>query len=308
MAGFTYAEIAVVLGDSLQTVATADSDRRVNGYHNINLNIVDRGSTGTLSNRALCGITQSWKAPNLMHDDIHFHVYLKTNNATRTLAAFRLQNVPEVGWMNGNIYRDIKVSGVIDRSAQTLSGSTWADYSVNGIQDGETGPYPNSPVFDGVDFSELRIINGAVTGNLSQLLIPNATGIVNLRGARQGISLSVNAPNARVILTNASMAVVSGVGSTSIIYPAFVDGPNGYRVNDDGTIQQWMLVNYTATSGATQTFNFPKPFTKNARIASVDPVGLSNVTVSIDTAPTTTGVTVRCSATGVSLYISTFGS
>jgi hypothetical protein len=302
LAGFTYAEISVLLGDSIQTVATADADRRVNSCKNIHLNVVDRGSTNSLTNRALCGIAQSWRAPNVAHNDIHFHIQMKTNNATRTYAGFRLQAVPGVGWMAGNTYSDIKVSGVIDRVEQSLSGSQWADYSIIGIEDGETGPYPNSPTFDGLDFSDLRIIKGSVTGNISQLLVPNATGVINLKNARQGISLSTQAPNARIILTNASFSSVTGVG---VIYPSINKSSNGYRVDDDGNIEQWMQVNYTASAGSAQSFTFPVPFTTSCRSVAVTVIGTGSVT-STGT-PTTSGVSISCSTTGVSLFIRVTG-
>lgn len=301
-AGYTYAEIGVILGDSISVVSDTDADRRVNSCRNIKLNIVDRGSVNNLTNRAACGITQSWRAPNVAHNNIHLHLQLKTNNATRTLAGFRLQSVPGVGWMGGNIYSDIKVSGVIDRVEQTLSGSQWADYSIIGIEDGETGPYPNSPTFDGIDFSELRIVKGSVTGNISQLLVPNATGVINLKNARQGITLSVNAPGARVILTNATFASVTGVG---VIYPSINKSSNGYRVDDDGNIEQWMKVNYTASSGSAQSFTFPIPFLTSCSAVTATVIGTGSVTST--GAPTTSGVALSCSASGVSLFIRATG-
>ncbi|MFV9375152.1 phage head-binding domain-containing protein [Citrobacter portucalensis] len=301
-AGYTYAEIGVLLGDSISVVSATDADRRVNSCRNIKLNIVDRGSVNNLTNRAACGITQSWRAPNVAHNNIHLHLQLKVNNATRTLAGFRLQSVPGVGWMAGNIYSDIKVSGVIDRTEQTLSASQWADYSIIGIEDGETGPYPNSPTFDGIDFSELRIVKGSVTGNISQLLVPNATGVINLKNARQGITLSVNAPGARVILTNAAFASVTGVG---VIYPSINKSSNGYRVDDDGNIEQWMQVNYTASAGSAQSFTFPVTFTTSCRSVAVTVIGTGSVT-STGT-PTTSGVSISCSASGVSLFIRATG-
>ncbi|WP_234418912.1 phage head-binding domain-containing protein [Enterobacter cloacae] len=302
LAGFTYAEISVVLGDSIQTAASADADRRVNSCKNIHLNLVDRGSTGTVSSRALCGITQSWRAPNVAHNDIHFHIQMKTNNATRTYAGFRVQSVPGVGWMAGNIFSDIKVSGVIDRSDQTLSGSTWADYSIDGIEAGEVGPYPNSPSFDGIDFSDLRIIKGAVTGNISQLLVPNATGVINLKNARQGITLSINAPNARVILTNAALASVSGAG---IIFPTKQAGDSGWRVDDDGFLYQWMKVYYNVTANTDQTFAFPKSFATTANIPDIqtDATGRTFAVTGL----TLSGVTVRCSASPATLLVKVSG-
>ena len=301
-AGYTYAEIGVVFGDSISVVSDTDADRRVNSCRNIKLNIVDRGSVNNLTNRAACGITQSWRAPNVAHNNIHLHLQLKTNNATRTLAGFRLQSVPGVGWMAGNIYSDIKVSGVIDRVEQTMSGSQWADYSIIGIEDGETGPYPNSPTFDGIDFSELRIVNGSVTGNISKLLVPNATGVINLKNARQGISLTVNAPNARVILTNAALAAVSGAG---IIFPTRKTGDNGWRIDDDGFLSQWMKVYYNVAANTDQTFHFPKSFQSAVNPPDIqsDATGRTFAFKGVSL----TGVTVSCSVAPITLFIKVNG-
>ncbi|MFV9376844.1 hypothetical protein ABQ485_19680 [Citrobacter portucalensis] len=204
--------------------------------------------------------------------------------------------------MSGNNFSDIKVSGVIDRNDQTLGGSTWADYSIDGIESGEVGPYPNSPTFDGIDFSELRIIKGSVTGNISQLLIPNATGIINLKNARQGITLSINAPNARVVLTNAAMTSVSGPG---IIFPTKQAGDNGWRIDDDGFLYQWMKVYYDVTANSDQTFQFPKPFSTTVNVPDIQTDATGRTFAVTDR--TLTGVTLRCSASPVTLLIKLTG-
>ena len=298
-AGFMYAAIGVLVADAIKTASLVDADRRVNSCVNVHINVVDRGSTGTQSNRAVCGITAAWKAPNVAHSDIHFHIQMKTNNAIRTLAGFRLENT--VGWMAGNTLRDIKVSGVIDRSEQTLASSAWADFTFNGIEAGETGPYPNSPVFNGIDLSELQIINGVVSGNVSNIHAPNAIGVINLRDAQMsGVTLSINAPNTKRVLTNASFGSVSGA-----VYPALLTGDSGYRVNDDGTIDQWMKVNYNLPANTNQTFPLPKAFPSALMTSSVTPdASGKNAGVSITTAA---NITVQCSVSPSTLYIKASG-
>lgn len=301
-AGFTYAHMGVVLSDSITVSSDVDADRRAIGCSNVHINVVDRGTTGTQSNRAVAGMNGSWKAPNITHDDIHIHLSALCNNANRTLAGFRLENT--VGWMSTNEYNNIKVSGLIDRRAQTLSASSYADFSIEGIEAGEVGPYPNSPKFNGIDLSELQVINAAVTGNSSQILTPNAVGVINLRGAKMaGASISTNAPNARIVLTNAAAASVSGPG---VKFPTVNTAANGYRVNDDGFIEQWMLVNYTATANTDQTFTLPTPFLVAARSPTVTPSGVASITATV-TAFTTSSITIRCSTTGASVYIRATG-
>lgn len=302
-AGFMYDHIGVLVNDSLTAAAVADADRRSYGCDNIHLNVFDRGTTGTQANRAVCGINSQWKAPDIAFNDVHFHIYAYCNNANRTLAGFRLENT--VGWMPTNEYNNIKVSGLIDRRAQTLGASSYADFSIDGIESGETGPYPNSPKFNGIDLSELQIINGAVTGNLSKIFTPNAVGVINLRGAKMaGASISTNAPNARIVLTNASVASVTGPG---VKFPTKSLGPSGYRVGDDGIIEQWMQVNYTVSAGADQTFTFPTAFFTQAFAPSITANGSATVIATTNGAPSLTRVTVRCNTTGATLFIKALG-
>lgn len=302
-AGFMYGHIGVILSDAITVSSDVDADRRAIGCSNVHINVVDRGTTGTQSKRAVAGMNGSWKAPNITHDDIHIHLSALCNNANRTLAGFRLENI--VGWMPTNEYNNIKVSGLIDRRAQTLGGSSYGDFSIEGIEAGEVGPYPNSPKFNGIDLSELQIINAAVTGNLSRIWTPNAVGVINLRGAKMtGASISTNAPNARIVLTNAAAASVSGPG---VKFPTKLLGVSGYRVGDDGIIEQWMQVNYTATAGTDQTFTFPTPFLTQAFAPSVTANGISAINVTTNGTPTLTSITVRCNTTGATLFIKVSG-
>ena len=302
-AGFMYAAIGVLVADAIQVASSVDADRRAYGGDNIYINVVDRGTTGTQSNRAACGITAAWKAPNIAFNDVHFHLSVKCNDANRTLAGFRLENT--VGWMPTNEYNNIKVSGVIDRRDQTIGASSWADFTINGIEAGEVGPYPNSPKFNGVDLSELQVINATVTGNLSKILTPNAVGVINLRDAKMaGASISINAPNARVVLTNASAASVAGPG---IKFPTKSLGVSGYRVGDDGVIEQWMQVNYTAAAGTDQTFTFPTAFLTQAFAPSVTANGSSTIIATTNGAPSLTSITVRCNTPGATLFIKVSG-
>lgn len=300
-AGFTYAAIGVLIADALITASAVDADRRSYGGDDIKINVVDRGTTGTQSNRASAGIAGAWKAPNTKFNDIEINLNVKCNNGNRTLAGFRLENT--VGWYPTNEFNKIKVTGVIDRTDQTLGGSQWADISIVGIESGEVGPYPNSPKFNGIDLDELQVLNGVVTGNISRIETPNAIGVISARAAKMGgVTFLINAPSAIVDLTNALFASVAGA-----IYPTVdITGSDGYRVNADGTVDQWMLVNYNVTANTDQTFNFPKAFRVSALSASVDVTGITGRTWSIN-GLSRTGITLRCSATSVSFYVRVIG-
>jgi hypothetical protein len=100
--------------------------------------------------------------------------------------------------------------------------------------------------------------------------------------------------------------IIGSASFSDLKYPRSQDGSDGYRFNSDGTLEQWMLVNYNVTENTDQTFNFPIVFPRAAWSPSVDVVGITGRTWSV-TGLTTTGITVRCSATNVSLYIKVIG-
>jgi hypothetical protein len=306
--GFTYAAISVLFTTSVTVNAVLDADRRADGCSNVKINIVDEGSTGTQSNRAMSGLAYQWVAPDTKFSDVHINLYTKTSDANRTLGGFRLENTAGVGgttgWLPTNRYDNIKISGVIDREAQTLSASSWADISIQATQDGDVEPYTTSPVFDNLDLSDFKVINGGATGNINRVETPRAFGIISLKNLHSAGSIwRVVAPSAVIDGTN---MIIGSASFSDLKYPRSQDGSDGYRFNSDGTLEQWMLVNYNVTENTDQTFNFPIVFPRAAWSPSVDVVGITGRTWSV-TGLTTTGITVRCSATNVSLYIKVIG-
>ena len=187
--GFTYATVAVLLTSSVTVVSAVDADRRARGCSGVDLLVVDNGSFGTVSTRAIAGLAQQWKAPDTFFDDVQLHVAAKTSDANRTLAAFRLENT--LGWYATNRFSNLKISGVIDRSAQTLAASSWANISIDGINSGEASPYSTSPKFSNVVFEDFNVINGAVTGNFDTIRVPNLENRMTFSRFHTGTTLSL---------------------------------------------------------------------------------------------------------------------
>lgn len=187
--GFTYATVAVLLTSSVTVVSAVDADRRARGCSGVDLLVVDNGSLGTVSARAIAGLAQQWKAPDTFFDDVQLHIVAKTSDANRTLAAFRLENT--LGWYATNRFSNLKISGVIDRSAQTLAASSWANISIDGINSGEASPYSTSPKFSNVVFEDFNVINGAVTGNFDTIRVPNLENRMTFSRFHTGTTLSL---------------------------------------------------------------------------------------------------------------------
>lgn len=218
--GVTYAANAVLLTSSLTAASVVDSDRRARGCSRVKLRAVDNGSVGTMSNRSIYGIAYQWKAPDTSFDDIDLHVNAKTTDANRTLAAFRLENSFE--WYATNRYSNLKLSGIIDRSLQTLGASSWANISIDGITSGEASPYPTAPIFQNISFDDFVVLNASVTGNHEVLRIPNLVGSLTFnRVAIQNVSLIARSGRVNVydstlgnLVTGNIVASLSALNST----------------------------------------------------------------------------------------------
>lgn len=194
--GFTYATVATLLTNSVTAISDVDADRRARGCSGVKLRITDNGSTGTVSARAMTGLAHQWKAPDTVFDDVHLHVYTKTTDANRTLAALRLENT--VGWYTTNRFSNLKISGTLDRSAQTLAASSWANISIAGINAAEASPYSTSPKFSGISFEDFNVVNGAVTGNFDVINVPNLEDVMTFFNVSTNTTLSIIARSGEV--------------------------------------------------------------------------------------------------------------
>lgn len=174
--GYTYANQAVLFTSSVTVVSAVDADRRARGCSDVEFSITDNGSIGTFSARAAIGLALQWLAPDTTFDGLRLNLFARTTDSNRTLAALRLESV--VGWYATNRLSNIKLSGVLDRSAQTLGASSWADISIAGHTSGEVAPYPTAPQFDNLSFDGFTVINSSVTGNNNNILVPNLVGKV----------------------------------------------------------------------------------------------------------------------------------
>jgi len=152
------APIQVLLTDA--TTGTGTS----RGCASINTTVRDMGSTTYVANSWLCGIAPSRVDPGTIYTDLNFHVYLKsTDSVASTLGAFVIIGTAKAyqpsypyNWEQTIYLKNISVSGLIDRSEQTIPTHGVGDVYITTIDTGTH--YATS---SGFNFNQLKIINGA---------------------------------------------------------------------------------------------------------------------------------------------------
>ena len=151
------APIQVLLTDAKTGTGTS------RGCANINTTVRDMGSTTFVANSWLCGIAQSRVDPGTTYADLNFHVYLKsTDSVASTLGAFVISSSAKTyepsypyNWEQTIVFKNISVSGVIDRSEQTTATHGVGEVYLSTIDTGTH--YATS---SGFNFNQLKIING----------------------------------------------------------------------------------------------------------------------------------------------------
>ena len=133
------------------------------------------------------------------------------------------------GYPNGAVVRSTVTPGVLWRS--TADNNT-------------TDPDGGSPA----NWTSSTAVGGVLTGNL-----PNP-----------GIVTNLNLPGSPTTTTQASGTANTAIATTAFVNPGgSLVYPSGYRVNPDGTIDQWMVVSAIANSTPAQ-FTMPIAVTTGA--------------------------------------------
>ena len=152
------APIQVLLTDAKTGVGTS------RGCANINVDVRDMGSTTFVANSWLCGIAPSRVDPGTTYADLKFHVYLKsTDSVASTIGAFVIESSAKTyepsypyNWEQTIYWKNISVSGLIDRSEQTI-----ATHGVGEVYVGTIDTGTHYATSSGFSFNRLKIINGA---------------------------------------------------------------------------------------------------------------------------------------------------
>ncbi len=152
------APIQVILSDAKTGVGTS------RGSSDIDVRVSDMGSTTYVANSWLCGISLSRVDPGTTYSDLHFHVNLKsTDTVAATLGAFVINSSAKVyqpsypyNWEQSIVLKNITLSGLVDRSEQTI-----ATHGVGEVYLGTIDTGTHYATSSGFNFNQLKIINGA---------------------------------------------------------------------------------------------------------------------------------------------------
>lgn len=155
------------------------------GCQNATLEIIDSGTTRVQQYTWLAGISPSRADPNTKYSGIHLDVRVNATDSIAThVGGFMMNSVVSAyvsgsqNWHASMNFQDIKVSGIVDRSAMaSMSYYVFDLFIVAQETDLIQGIYPSVSRLDFVDF---RVVSGS-GGNPRKLMmyIPGLTDRVN---------------------------------------------------------------------------------------------------------------------------------
>jgi hypothetical protein len=145
----------------------------------------DMGSTAFISPSWAVGLSLSRVDPGTTYEDIEVHVHVVgADTVASTLGGFVLNSSASAyqpsytyDWEPTIYLKDIRVSGLIDRSAQTVAGPSVGDFYVNTI---DTGAH--FATVSGLEINELKLLPSAGANADLYCIVPGLTDQVNVRG------------------------------------------------------------------------------------------------------------------------------
>jgi len=152
------------------------------GCQNLKVESIDKGSTVFQPSTMCAGISLSRVDPGTTFSDIDINVYTKsTNTISSTIGGFRIISgvsavAPEYthNWDPSIVIRNVRLSGVIDHSAQTSAGNSGGEISIRMYDHLNT---PSSfGTLDGLLFEDLFIRQASGGNAASYLVAPLLSG------------------------------------------------------------------------------------------------------------------------------------
>jgi len=257
------ADIAVLLTDAL-TSATPT----LKGCSNMDIVSIDTGSTVFQSSSACCGITNSRQTAAIDHQNLTFRFGVKSTNTVSTnVGGFKVYSGTLPGgepyyWEPTTVLRNIRVSGTIDRTGQTVDSNAAGDIYWRSIDTGVHTATVSNIAFEGV----VIVPSSGTTRNCYF----EASGLQDTVAFRDfvssgavGISVAT-AVGTRVVLENSKLpALVSGgtVGSVELNNSTVTTFPatftttgsplNGSTVNGAGMTLRYKETTLTLSGAST---------------------------------------------------------
>lgn len=257
------ADIAVLLTDALTSVTPT-----LKGCSNLDIVSVDTGSTVFQTSSACCGITNSRQTAAIDHENLTFRFGVRSTNTISTnVGGFKVYSGALPGgepyfWEPTTVLRNIRVSGLIDRTGQTSDSNAAGDIYWRSIDTSTHTATVSNISFDGVTI----VPSSGTTRNCYF----EASGLQDsvvfrdfVSSGAVGISIAT-AANTRVVLENSKLpALVSGgtVGSVELNNSTVTTFPatfttsgsplNGSTVNGAGMTLRYKETTLTLSGAST---------------------------------------------------------
>lgn len=208
------AAVQVLLTDAKTGVGTS------RGCSNVDVKAYDLGSTQTPDVSFCAGISLSRVDPNTVFENLSFDVYVKsTDTVAAKVGAFYIVSGAKTyepsypyNWESSIIIRNIKVKGVIDKSAQTIANGTNGDLYFSTTDSGRSGTLSN------ISFEDLIIKSGASPNGISLDLTGLQDQAVFSNVVIENVPVTINSnSNSVVTFRNAVIDTLSIFGKYTCI-------------------------------------------------------------------------------------------
>lgn len=212
---FCLANMSILLTNSITTYSEIQSEQIARGCELIDLTVIDQGSTSAQSLRACVGISLQWISQGTKYENIRINIQMTTDDDSRTLGAFviksnakNIRTEAPYNWEDYISFKNIIITGSIDRTAQTLANSAWGDIFIEGY-DPDDLTYVHAPTFSNIVFDNLTI-NKSVPMNGNIIRVPKLQDMIVLRNIfANGLNFAISSPNATTKIENSIMNVLS---------------------------------------------------------------------------------------------------
>lgn len=207
------ATINVLLTNSITVVSDNQSNQRARGCKNIDVLVNDTGSTQYSPYTALAGIGLQWVAVGTEFAEINIQVRLRSSDLiASSIGGFHLDSsVSGVPFKYEPYikYKNIKVSGLIDRTSQTVASNQAGEIYVRGYDTADV-LLEHCPSFSNISLKDLQILKSANQSRAIYLDTPNLEDFLSFKNVHApGINLFVSSKKGKIILENTTVNALS---------------------------------------------------------------------------------------------------
>lgn len=203
------ATINVLLTNSITVMSDNQVSQVARGCKRIRLDVKDMGSKNYSPFTALTGIGLQWVARGTEFSDIktHFHVRSSDNMAS-SVGGFHLDSAvasTPYTFEDYISFKNITISGIIDRSNQTQSSNQAGEIYIRGY-DTTDNALEHAPVFENIRIEDVVIKKGRTQSRGLYIDVPKLTDILIINNLQaKDIDVFVSATDGEIIFKNSEV-------------------------------------------------------------------------------------------------------